>query len=705
MDSGHLSANLLKWLATFQAGANATQPEDISDGVIIATVLHEIEPLWFDDAWLAKIKTDAGDNWRLKVSNLKKVTQGINDYLSDSLELNISHLTQPDVNKLGETASVEEAGRLLQLVLGVAVNCSRKQEYIESIQELEPTVQAALMAAIQELMARGGPGGGPLSSSAGSLLDVDPLPALASELEMVKDERHQIQQRCYELDNQIALLQDEKSVLQEENQKLQKRLQLQQELPDAEGEGESPEQRQRYKQIIQKLAANNEEIYKLEATREELRVRCEMMEKDLRETQAKNEELQRLADETRRLRDELEILRDLTAKVPQYEAKLDTYQKRLLEMGDLRRQIKLLEDKNTDYMQQNMELEEELKRSGSYRPQLDLYKKQVSELHEQLSEETKKRDKADFELRKLGEKMAALQSEKERLTEERDKLREANDELKLAQLQTGVVGSPLGSRPVDGAGGTSEPQLDPTPTDVKEKLLRLQHENRQLRSQVAGGDQEGAYRAMLDDLRGRETALQAENRSLNQRILELQSQLEERTPEQTAAPASGSRLYSLEQELQNKTMQIGEMEIRLAEQANRTQELQEQLSRRDGEMADMEERYKKYLEKAKAVIRSLDTKAGSPDVSVLKHQLAEKERQLEVMEKENEKTKSIREAEERLIATAFYNYGSQMHRQAVEQRLSNISGGQSSFLARQRQANTRRLHGNRTLFRIEDDAL
>ncbi|XP_037087185.1 protein Hook homolog 3-like [Pollicipes pollicipes] len=102
MESGQLSSNLLKWLETFHAGKNATKPEDISDGVIIATVLHEIEPLWFDDAWLGKIKTDAGGNWRLKVSNLKKVTQGINDYLADSLELNIAHLTQPDVNKLGE---------------------------------------------------------------------------------------------------------------------------------------------------------------------------------------------------------------------------------------------------------------------------------------------------------------------------------------------------------------------------------------------------------------------------------------------------------------------------------------------------------------------------------------------------------------------------------------------------------------------------
>ena len=36
----------------------------------------------------------------------------------------------------------------------------------------------------------------------------------------------------------------------------------------------------------------------------------------------------------------------------------------------------------------------------------------------------------------------------------------------------------------------------------------------------------------------------------------------------TAGTTSSSRLYSLEQELQNKTMQIGEMEIRLAEQGN-----------------------------------------------------------------------------------------------------------------------------------------
>ena len=52
--------------------------------------------------------------------------------------------------------------------------------------------------------------------------------------------------------------------------------------------------------------------------------------------------------------------------------------------------------------------------------------------------------------------------------------------------------------------------------------------------------------------------------------------------------------------------------------------------------------------------------------------------------KETEKARVVREMEERLMSSAFYNLSMHMHRQAVEARLSNVTGGQS-FLARQRQ--------------------
>ena len=105
----------------------------------------------------------------------------------------------------------------------------------------------------------------------------------------------------------------------------------------------------------------------------------------------------------------------------------------------------------------------------------------------------------------------------------------------------------------------------------------------------------------------------------------------------------------------------------------------------------MEERYKKYIEKAKSVIKTLDPKQNpnaAPETMALRSQLSEKDRLLETLEQESEKARAVREMEERLISSAFYNLSMQMHRSTVEARLSNIHSTSSphgqSFLARQR---------------------
>ncbi|KAL7638619.1 UNVERIFIED_CONTAM: hypothetical protein RMT77_011191 [Armadillidium vulgare] len=137
---------------------------------------------------------------------------------------------------------------------------------------------------------------------------------------------------------------------------------------------------------------------------------------------------------------------------------------------------------------------------------------------------------------------------------------------------------------------------------------------------------------------------------------------------------------------------ISELERKLADKSEKISSLEETISKRESEMAAMEERYKKYLNKAKSVIKTLDPKhnpALVPDMSVLRSQLTEKDKIIENMEKESEKSKMIREMEEKLISTAFYNYGMQMHRQMINQRLPAMNNGQS-FLSRQRQASSQR---------------
>jgi HOOK protein coiled-coil region len=56
--------------------------------------------------------------------------------------------------------------------------------------------------------------------------------------------------------------------------------------------------------------------------------------------------------------------------VAKYEATIETYKKRLEEMGDLKGQIKYLEEKNNEYIQKNLDLEDELTNLNKKRPQV-----------------------------------------------------------------------------------------------------------------------------------------------------------------------------------------------------------------------------------------------------------------------------------------------------------------------------------------------
>ena len=54
----------------------------------------------------------------------------------------------------------------------------------------------------------------------------------------------------------------------------------------------------------------------------------------------------------------MDVLRDMGQRATQAETTIESYKKRLDELSDLKRQNKLLEEKNADYMQHILELEE-----------------------------------------------------------------------------------------------------------------------------------------------------------------------------------------------------------------------------------------------------------------------------------------------------------------------------------------------------------
>lgn len=109
-------------------------------------------------------------------------------------------------------------------------------------------------------------------------------------------------------------------------------------------------------------------------------------------------------------------------------------------------------------------------------------------------------------------------------------------------------------------------------------------------------------------------------------------------------------------------------------------QLETTLTARDQEIIAADVRYKKCVEKAKEVIKTLDPRAINEAAMLEKpHETSD-----------NVERPSMGPVEEKLMATAFYRLGLDRHREAVDGRLALLSGPGQSFLARQRQPAARK---------------
>lgn len=213
--------SLLEWFKTLNLNAPHANAEELSDGVALAQALNQFAPESFTNSWLSKIKSSAvGSNWRLRMSNLKKVVEGVYEYYSDVLNYTLQpDFAKPDVQAIAEKCDLTELERLLQLVLGCAVNCAKKQSYICEIMCLEEELQANIMRALQDLESstrQSVEGGGVVSSMSRN--------SLSNMLEgntKAQEERDAMAQKCFETEKKMLLLIDEKNNLQQELQKIQ----------------------------------------------------------------------------------------------------------------------------------------------------------------------------------------------------------------------------------------------------------------------------------------------------------------------------------------------------------------------------------------------------------------------------------------------------------------------------------------------------
>ncbi|XP_036097911.1 protein Hook homolog 2 isoform X1 [Molossus molossus] len=698
VDKTELCGSLFTWLQTFHIPSPCTSPQDLSSGLAVAYVLNQIDPSWFNEAWLQRISEDPGPNWRLKVSNLKTILQSLVEYSRDVLGHPILEQHLPDMSLIGQFSDPGELGKLLQLVLGCAISCEKKQEHIQRIMTLEESVQHVVMEAIQELMTKDTP----------DVLSLETYGNFDNQsrryyfLSEEADEGDELRQRCLDLERQLVLLSEEKQSLAQENAVLRQR------VGQLEGEVTMGLTTKKLLLLQSQLEQLQEENFRLETSREDDHLRCLELEREVTELQHRNQALTSLAQEAQALKDEMDELRQSSERAGQLEATLSSCRSRLGELRELRRQVRQLEERNTGHAERTQQLEDELRRAGSLRAQLEVQRRQVQELQGQRQEEAMKAEKWLFECRNLEEKYESVTKEKERLLAERDSLREANEELRCAQLQ------PRGPTQTD-------PSLDPTspavenlaaeilPEELRETLQQLQLENKRLcQQEAADRERQEELQRHLEEANRARHQLETQHRLSQQQLLDLRVQVEDL---QKALQEQGGKtedptllkrkleehlqkLHEADLELQRKREYIEELEPPTDSSTDqRIEELQDSLQKKDADLRAMEERYRRYVDKARTVIQTLEPKqrppgGALPELHTLRTQLREREVRIRHLEMDFEKNRSQREQEEKLLISAWYNMGMALQQRAGEERAPTHA---QSFLAQQRLAtNTRR---------------
>ncbi|XP_064293369.1 protein Hook homolog 2 isoform X2 [Phalacrocorax carbo] len=669
---------LLTWLQTFAPPSPCASPQDLASGVALAHVLHSIDASWFNETWLGRIRDDTEDNWRLKVSNLRKVLQSILEYWQDVLGQTVAEQHVPDVVLAAQQADPEQLGKLVRLVLGCAVSCERREEHIQRIMTLEESVQHVVMMAIQEL------------------LDKEPSETMAVEmygnfdtqsrryyfLSEEPEEAGGPQQRCLELEQQVAALLEEKGSLAEENRVLrEEKAQL-----EADAAGASAKKLLLLQTQVEQL---QEENYRLESGKEELRVRCSQLEREARGLQARAEELSGLAGEARALRDEMDVLRASSARAGRLEAAVAAYRGRAAAAGDLRRWVRALEERHATQLRRAAALQQQLGRAQAGCAQLEAARRQVEELSGQQAAAELRAEKWQVEFRNLQEKFEALNKEKERLLEERDALREANEELRCTQVQQSCLRQ-ADAVLEEGMAPAGNLAAEILPAELRETVARLQQENRRLQAQ------EATLRLQRDRLQRRlrdadQQRLGATGASELRMALEDQGDppeellLLETLEELEELPEAGASLQ-VEEELEPRMDSSGSRHV---------EELQRSLRQREEALRILEQRYRRHAGGAHMVMQALEPKPPGPGVApalrALRNQLQEKDALIKHLENDYERSRAQREREERLLVTAWYNMGLAIQQQASEGGgLRGPPGGAQSFLAQQRLATVAR---------------
>ncbi|KAM6462345.1 girdin isoform 1-T1 [Liasis olivaceus] len=402
-----ISSPLVTWVKTFGplAGQNATNLEEyvaLLDGVFLNEVMQQINPKAASQRINKKVNNDAS----LRIQNLSILIRQIKSYYQETLQqLILMHL--PNVLIIGKNPfseqGTEEVKKLLLLLLGCAVQCQKKEEFIERIQSLDFDVRAAVAAHIQEV-----------THNQENVFDlqwmddnalaqeyIEPLlKNMALHLKRLIDERDEHSETIIELSEErdsvhfLPHASAAQSPCGSPGMKCtESRQHLSVELADAKA---------KIRRLRQELEEKTEQL--LDCKQE-----LEQIETELKRLQQENMSLLSDARSARVYRDELDALREKAIRVDKLESELSRYKERLHDIEFYKARVEELKEDNQVLLETKTMLEDQLEGTRARSDKLHDLEKENLQLKAKLHDMEMEHDMDRKKIEELMEENMSLE--------------------------------------------------------------------------------------------------------------------------------------------------------------------------------------------------------------------------------------------------------------------------------------------------------
>ncbi|XP_036816046.1 girdin isoform X2 [Oncorhynchus mykiss] len=374
--AGHSSGN---------DGTKLSEYIELLDGIYLNEIMLEINP----KATVQRTNKKVNNDSTLRIQNLSILIRQIKSYYQETLQQLVA-MPLPNVLVLGRNPlseqGLEEMRKLLLLLLGCAVQCEKKEEYIERIQTLDFDTKAAIASHIQEVT-HNQENVVDLQWLEGGDLPPEDLDSfsrnMAFHLKRLVDERDDQLETIVELtqERDCGLYSPPPLFAQSPNdspslRRTESRQHLSVELADAKA---------KIRRLRQELEEKSEQL---------LDCRQELDNMETENKRIQQESLQLLSDAraARAYRDELDVLREKAIRVDKLESEVGRYKERLHDIEFYKARVEELKEDNQVLLETKAMLEDQLEGTRARSDKLHELEKESLQLKSKIHDMEMERD-------------------------------------------------------------------------------------------------------------------------------------------------------------------------------------------------------------------------------------------------------------------------------------------------------------------------